>query len=544
MSVPQPLAGVDAESRLLSLLTTVLDAEEWSFDPGERALYSSDVYSRGEPVLAIVRPRERERCAAVIGVLTHAGYALVTRGGGMSYTGGYLATRPDTVLIDTSALDRIVEVNAEDLYITVEAGVTWKAIYERLAPLGLRLPFFGTFSGAQATVGGGLSNGALFLGTARHGTGAENVISLEVALANGQIVRTGQAGFRNVVKPFYRTCGPDLTGLFLHESGSFGVKLQATMRLMRMPTHTGHASFVFDGIEAAAAALSEVARTGAAEDAYVFDPETTRKNLRSEGLLSDAGVLLKVIGNERGLFKGLLAGAKLAAAGRSFLPEQAYSLHVTCAARSEAALQADLALVAQAARPFGGKQIPESIPRAVRANLFPALDGVIGAGGDRWAALNAKVAHSDALRIIRASTERLAPYRERMQAEGVWMSHLLIAIGQQAFSFEPVFHWHDEWLPLHERMPAAATLAKIPRPVSRPGATALVAQMRAELVELFAQLGAASNQLGKTYPYHRALHPQTAALVSVLKHHFDPQGLLNPDALELPAATAPSRKAQ
>jgi hypothetical protein len=131
-----------------------------------------------------------------------------------------------------------------------------------------------------------------------------------------------------------------------------------------------------------------------------------------------------------------------------------------------------------------------------------------------------------------------------MQAEGVWMSHLLIAIGQQAFSFEPVFHWHDEWLPLHERMPAAATLAKIPRPVSRPGATALVAQMRAELVELFAQLGAASNQLGKTYPYHRALHPQTAALVSVLKHHFDPQGLLNPDALELPAATAPSRKAQ
>lgn len=538
MSVAEPLPVALPEQRLQSLLEGVLHADEWSFDPSERELFSSDVYSRGERVLAIVRPRDKARCAAAIGELTHAGYALVTRGGGMSYTGGYLATQPDTVLIDTSALNRIVEVNEQDLYVTVEAGVTWKAIYERLAPLGLRLPFFGTFSGAKATVGGGLSNGALFLGTARYGTGAENVLAMEVALADGQVVRTGQAGFRNVEKPFYRTCGPDLTGLFLHESGSFGVKLQATMRLIRMPAYTGHASFVFDGIEAAAAALSEVARTGAAEEAYVFDPETTRKNLRSEGLLSDAGVLLKVIGNERGFFKGLLAGAKLAAAGRSFLPEQAYSLHVTCAARSDAALQADLQAVAAAAIGAGGRQIPESIPRAVRADLFPALDGVIGAQGDRWAALNAKVAHSDALNIIRASAELLAPYRERMQAEGVWMSHLLIAIGQQAFSFEPVFHWYDEWLPVHERTPSAATLAKIARPVARPAATALVAEMRGKLVELFAQLGAASNQLGKTYPYHRSLRPETASLVAAIKHTVDPQGLLNPGALALPASGA------
>lgn len=533
MSAVQPLAATANESRLQSLLVATLDTAEWSVDPRELELYSSDVYSRGQRLAAIVRPRSKTRCAAAIGALTAAGYALVTRGGGMSYTGGYLATRPDTVLIDTSALNRIVEVSAEDLYITVEAGVTWKQIYERLAPLGLRLPFFGTFSGAQATVGGGLSNGALFLGTARYGTGAENVLALEVALADGQVVRTGQTAFRQAVKPFYRTCGPDLTGLFLHESGSFGVKLQATLRVMRMPAHTGHASFVFDGIESAAAALSEVARTGAAEDAYVFDPETTRKNLRSEGLLSDAGVLLKVMGNEGGFFKGLLAGAKLAAAGRGFLPEQAYSLHVTCAARSEAALQADLRAVAQAATGVGGQAIPESIPRAVRADLFPPLDGVIGASGDRWAALNAKVAHSDALTIIRASAERLAPYRERMQAEGVWMSHLLIAIGQQAFSFEPVFHWHDEWLPLHEHMPRATTLAKLERPQPKASATALVAEMRADLVELFAQLGAASNQLGKTYPYQRVLHAETAALVGGIKATLDPHGLLNPGALDL-----------
>ena len=81
----------------------------------------------------------------------------------------------------------------------------------QLAPLGLRLPFFGTFSGARATVGGGLSNGALFHGTGRHGTAADCALGLAVVLADGTVLQTGQAGFGG--RPFYRTYGPDLTGL-------------------------------------------------------------------------------------------------------------------------------------------------------------------------------------------------------------------------------------------------------------------------------------------------------------------------------------------
>ena len=144
------------------------------------------------------------------------------------------------------------------MFITVEAGVTWKRIHEALAPFGLRLPFYGTFSGARATVGGGLSNGALFHGTARHGTGADGVLGLELVLADGTLLRTGQAGFGG--KPFYRTFGPDLTGLFLHDCGAFGIKVEATLRLIRSPGHSGHASFVLPDIERAALLLAEVTR--------------------------------------------------------------------------------------------------------------------------------------------------------------------------------------------------------------------------------------------------------------------------------------------
>lgn len=530
----QPNVPVEVAGAAVAEVFAGFEADEVVLDLEERRALSSDVYSRGVTAAVVLRPRSKGRCAQMVAAATRAGYAIIGRGGGLSYTGGYLPVHERTVILDTSRLDRIVEVNAEDMYITVEAGVTWKRIYDTLAPLGLRLPFFGTFSGAQATVGGGLSNGALFLGTARHGTSADHVLGLEVVLADGSVLATGQCAFKNVDKPFYRTCGPDLTGLFTHESGAFGIKVEASFKLMRMPACSGHASFVFDSMESAGAALSAVARTGAAEEAYVFDPESTRKNLRSEGLIDDAGTLLKVVRSETGWLKGILEGAKLVAAGRTFLPEQAYSLHLTCAARSEAALAADLAACRDACAAHGGREVPNSIPKAIRANLFPPPDGVLGTEGERWAALNAKVAHSDATKIMAASARVIDPYRERMREHGIWMTHLLIAIGTTAFSFEPVLRWQDEWLPIHGRALSPAARARLTESAANPAARALVGEIREKLVRLFAELGAASNQLGKTYPYFDSLRPEAARFVGALKSTIDPAGAMNPGALGFP----------
>ena len=516
------------------LLGGILDDGEIRSDLDTCRLYSSDVYARGETALAVVAPRSVERLAAAVGALTRAGIAVAPRGGGMSYTGGYTPARPDTVVLDLSRLDRIVEIAAEDMYVTVEAGVTWQQLHRALAPLGLRTPFFGTFSGARATVGGGLSNGALFLGSARHGTAADALLGLEVVLADGSLLRTGQRAFAAAKRPFYRTCGPDLSGLFTHDAGALGVKARATLKLMRAPAHEGYGSFMFDDMSSAARALSEVARTGAAEEAYVFDPETTRRNLRSEGVVDDAGKLLKVVARESGLLRGLRAGARIVAAGRDFLPPEVYSLHVVAAGRSAAAVEADLEACRQACAAEGGREIADSIPRAVRANLFPEPDGVLGAEGDRWAALNAKVPHSQAAALMAASAALLAPYGGRMRARGVWMSHLLIAIDTHAFSFEPVFHWRDEWLPLHTHLPSTSALARLPRPTPDPEATALVHEMRGGLVELFAKHGAASNQLGKTYPYLGALRAEPKALLTALKAAVDPAGLVNPGTLGFP----------
>jgi D-lactate dehydrogenase (cytochrome) len=523
--------GSVANDRIIETLKGILGPDAVITDPAERRFYSTDVYSEGTHCAAAIRPKDVASLSRAVGAATKAGYAVIGRGGGMSYTNGYTPVRADSITVDVGALNRIIEINAQDMYITVEAGVTWAQIYEALKPLGLRLPFFGTFSGVRATVGGGLSQGALFMGTARYGQGADIVLGLEVVLADGTVVKTGQAGFRNG-KPFYRTYGPDLTGMFIHDGGAFGIKTQATLRLIEAPTVQDYGSFVFPDMKSTADALADIARSGAAEEAYVFDPASTKKNLESHNLAQDIKTLVNVVKGQGGLLRGLKEGAKLVAAGRDFIDAEQYSLHVVCAGRSAAAVAAELDEIRARAARHGGKEIANSIPKAVRANPFQPLNGVLGPKGDRWAALNAKVAHSDAWTVIERTEKLLDSYKAEMDANGVFMTRLMIAISNHAFSYEPVFHWFDEWLPVHKRIPEPAHLKSLgPEPAANPKARELVHKIRAEVIDLFAEFGASSNQIGKSYPYLRSLEPGAARLIRAFKAEVDRDGQLNPGVL-------------
>ena len=359
--------NADAQNRndrLVERLIDILGKDAVITDAAERRFYSADVYSEGEHCAAAIKPKDVATLAKAIGATISAGYAVIGRGGGMSYTNGYTPVRADTVTIDVGAMNRILEINEPDMYITVEAGVTWKQIYDALKPKGLRLPFFGTFSGSRATVGGGLSQGALFMGTARYGQGADIVLGLEVVLADGSVITTGQGGFKNA-KPFYRTYGPDITGLFIHDGGSLGIKTKATLKLIRTPKAIGFASFVFPTLDKAAAAMSDVARTGIAEEAYIFDPESTDKNMAGASVVEDLKTLAGVVRGQSSFTKGLIEGAKLVLAGRSFAKEGMFSLHMVAAGRCEAAVDADLAAAREIVAKLGGEEMPNSIPKAL-----------------------------------------------------------------------------------------------------------------------------------------------------------------------------------
>ncbi|HEY8350917.1 MAG TPA: FAD-binding oxidoreductase, partial [Sphingomonadales bacterium] len=322
-------------------------------DMEARRLAAADLHVTGALPAAVVRPQDRDALAAAVAAATSRGYAVLPRGGGLSYTGGYAPPTDRSVTFDLSALDRIIHISEQDMVMTVEAGVTWRQIAAALKPRGLRLPFFGTFSGAGATVGGGLSHGALFFGSARYGSAAEMVLGLEVVLADGRILRTGQGALAVGAKPFLRSFGPDLTGLFTHDGGAFGIKTAASLRLIEAPRHEDYLSFAFADLAHAADALSAIARADLAEEIYVLDPVSTG------AIAADGGeklrTALSVARRAGGPLRAASALLSLARGGTQFIPPGHYSLHMTAAGRCAAAVRHDLRRAARIAADLGGR---------------------------------------------------------------------------------------------------------------------------------------------------------------------------------------------
>jgi FAD/FMN-containing dehydrogenase len=527
------LQNPDSDDALIASLRQVLGADGVAVDMAERQLYSADLFLNGPICRAVIRPSDAQALSRAMEILNAAGIAVAPRGGGYSYTGGYIPGQEDMVMVDMAGMNRIIEISEEDMFVTAEAGVTWKQLYEALLPKGLRLPFFGTYSGSGATVGGGISNGALFLGTARYGTVSEIVLGLEVVLADGTVLTTGQGGVTASPKPFFRTFGPDLTGLFVHDAGALGIKTRATLRLIRTPAETDYLSFAFPKLSDAIAAISEVGRAEAAEDSFVIDPASAARNLTAQGLGADIGALAKVVAQERGFIKGLKAGLDLVRHGRDFAPDGAYLLNLVLAGKSRAAVEHDIETCRRIAADNGGAEIPNSLPKAARANLFPPLDSVVGPDGRRWAALNAKVAHSQARTIVEGAEAIFDRYRSEMEAHTIQIALLFTVITNNAFSYECVFRWKDDWTALHRRTMSPDYAKSLGEPAVTPGAWALVDKIRAEITAFFKAQGAASSQIGKTYHYLDALKPETQQTIQGIKALFDPKGLMNPGALGL-----------
>ncbi len=518
-----------SDRALIEALTARLGAGALRTDEDARALAASDLYMTGERPAAVVVPADAAQVAEAIRVAAALGYAVVPRGGGLSYTGGYAPPCAKAITIDMRAMNRILDIAEEDMVITVQAGTTWKQIYDALKPRGLRLPFFGTFSGAGATVGGGLSHGALFFGSARHGSAADIVLGMEVALTDGTLLRTGQGALSRPAKPVMRGFGPDLTGLFTHDGGMLGIKTEASFRMIRVPAEQDHASFAFATLEEAADALSEIARADLAEEVYILDPGAA--DALPADTATKAKSALSVAREAGGALKAAKALASLAKGGTGFIPAGHFSLHLTAAGRIAAAVRADIEAATRISIGRGGVPIAPTIPRVARAALFADLNGVIGPKGGRWAALNAKVAHSEARRLIGAFEALLVPHAEEMAAHEVHVTRLVSALGTCCFSFEAVFHWRDGWLPLHRAAADPRHLAGFAEAPANPAARALVDRLRRETAELFRECGAASNQIGRTYPFREALSLAPDRLLSAIKQALDPQGLMNPGVL-------------
>jgi len=510
LTAPDYIAETGAE--------VLTDAENLNF-------YAHDVYSRGADLLAVVRPKDKDELSAAIAATTSQNIPVIPRGGGMSYTGGYTATVPGAVLFDLAAMDRILEINETDMTVTVEAGCTWAKLYETLAPKGLRTPFWGTLSGLKASIGGGMSQNCLFWGSGRHGTGAQSCASLEVVLADGTILDTAN-GF---VQPY----GPNLTGLFLADTGALGIKATITLRLIREAEAHGYASFTFETHAETLSAIAEIERSGVSTECFGFDPSLNAIRMKRDSIGSDAKALGKMMKKQGSVWGAIKEGAKVVTAGRSFIGDAKFSLHVLTEARIQAAADDDLERARKIALANGATETENTIPKIIRANPFGPLNGMLGPEGERWAPVHGLLPHSKATKCYDAIESLFAEYADEMETHGMFTGILICSVGGAGTLIEPCIYWPDKSNVVHAVSMEKSHFDKLPKQDANEQAWAIAQKLKQALVDLFYEQGASHLQIGKTYRYRDSLAPAADNLLQDLKKSVDPKGLMNPGSLGL-----------
>lgn len=510
--------------KALSTIAARIGTEALITDPAELRYYSQDVFSTGPTVLAIFRPTDKDMLARGIAAATEAGVAIIPRGGGMSYTGGYLAPEAGALLIDTGAMNRILDINVEDMTVTVESGCTWDKLQRTLKPKGLRALAWGTLSGINATVGGGMSQNGVFWG-ASGGTVVDAALSFEVVLADGSIVSTGSE--------FFRPFGPDITGLFAADCGALGVKATITLKLVREGTAFAYGSFSFPDATAFFGAMSEVAREGLATESFGFDPYLQSQRMKRDSLTKDAKSLVNMMKAQGSMFKALKEGAKVVAAGRSFLDDVPFSLHLIAEGRYQNAVDADMKAIEAIATRHGGKAIENTIPKILRANPFPPVNSMVGPEGERWVPIHGFLPHS---RLVEGWNRVQALFdanKAEMDAHGVAAGAMLAAVSRSTCLIEPVFFWPDALEDIHCRSLEADHLARLNRFPPNAESRAVVDRLRADIIRIFRDLEATHLQVARTYPLREASDPRAWAILEAVKQVVDPRRLMNPGSLGL-----------
>lgn len=262
------MTGPDGSEVLDDLARGLLDASIIT-DQGILDSYRRDqagLVDAGMP-LAAVRPRTSDEVRELLRIASAHRVPVVPRGAGSGLSGG--ANAVDGCLVLTlTGMDRIIELDPGSLLAVVEPGLINVDLSKAVGELGLWYPP-DPASADFSTIGGNIATNAGGLCCLKYGVTGDFVLGLEVALADGSLLRTGRRTIKGVA-------GYDLTSLFIGSEGTLGVITQATLRLRPAPPAPSTLVAFFADLPAAGAAIAEIAAGMVPSALELMDRTTVR----------------------------------------------------------------------------------------------------------------------------------------------------------------------------------------------------------------------------------------------------------------------------
>jgi D-lactate dehydrogenase (cytochrome) len=211
----------------------------------------NETYFPPAPPDAVAFPTSTAEVAEIVRLCAQHGCPVTAFGAGTSLEGHHLPVKGG-ISLDMTRMDRVLQVNAEDMDVVVQPGITREALNAELHGTGL---FFPVDPGANATLGGMAATRASGTTAVRYGTMRDNVLALEAVLADGRVIRTGTRARKS-------SAGYDLTALLVGSEGTLGIITELTLRLHGLPEAVSAATCRFADAESAVNTVIATIQTG------------------------------------------------------------------------------------------------------------------------------------------------------------------------------------------------------------------------------------------------------------------------------------------
>ncbi|MHB1923531.1 MAG: FAD-binding oxidoreductase [Acidimicrobiales bacterium] len=289
---------------LVSELVAALDEERVRSGGLERALYNRDASIMEGRAGVVCFPLTTPEVQAVVKVAAAHGRAVVPRGAGTGLAGGAVpvgAEGHEPVVVVTTRMNRVLEVDAHNAVAWVQPGVLNLDLSRHVAPLGLH--FAPDPSSQQAcSIGGNVANNSGGPHCLAYGVTTAHVLAMDVVLADGVLVRLGG------LEP--EGLGYDLRGAFVGSEGTMGVAVAVAVRLTPLPPALRTLLIGFPTVEAAAETVTAVIGAGIIPAAMeMMDARITKavEEYVHAGFPADAAAVLLI--EVDGLEDGVAAAA-------------------------------------------------------------------------------------------------------------------------------------------------------------------------------------------------------------------------------------------